>query len=529
MERPTQALQNRSNKPTENVALTDDAHATEKNARNTRGEPTAMRLVISSMQSSTHVYPFRIWLVPALLSLILSGSSAHAWQAEPAPTAAKPEAKPAPAESLPKLEQDTVPAKPARPNLVLIIADDQAWTDFGFMGHPVVKTPAIDALAAKSARFDNGYVPTSLCRASLATLLTGQYAHQHMICFNDPPRGFARDSVHPFIARAPALPRILATAGYRGFQTGKFWEGHYANAGFTDGMTVKGRHGDTGLVIGRTTMEPIAKFIDDCGETPFFVWYAPMLPHLPHNPSKEYLDQFAGKGLDPATQAYYATIKWFDDSVAALMKMLEDRKKLENTAVLFIVDNGWAVPQAGQRAAYGVKSKNSPFEGGLRTPVLLSWPGHTEAKQHEDLVSSLDVVPTLLDIAGLDYVARGLPGMSLAKVATGKSEKLPRDRLFGELYLHTATKLGDPEIDTTYRWVRRGDWKLILPTEVAARSAENPVGGDPLNRIINPTKGPFLYDVKNDPHETKNLADDPSKAGLLAELTEILRKWSADR
>jgi len=93
----------------------------------------------------------------------------------------------------------------------------------------------------------------------------------------------------------------------------------------------------------------------------------------------------------------------------------------------------------------------------------------------------------------------------------------------------TATKLGEPEIDTTYRWIRRGDWKLILPTEVAERSAVEPIGGDPQNRIINPTKGPFLYDLKNDPHETKNLADDPANAGLIAELGEALRQWTKNR
>src|SRR5262245_52798585 len=78
------------------------------------------------------------------------------------------------------------------PNVVLIIADDQGWTDFGFMGHPVIRTPHLDRLAAESAVFPNGYVPTSLCRASLATLLTGLYGHQHKICCNDPPDGVDR-------------------------------------------------------------------------------------------------------------------------------------------------------------------------------------------------------------------------------------------------------------------------------------------------------------------------------------------------
>src|SRR5262245_1461220 len=119
------------------------------------------------------------------------------------------------------------PALAAPPNVVLIIADDQGWTDFGFMGSKAVRTPHLDALARQSAVFPHGYVPTSLCRASLATLLTGQYGHQHKICCNDPPDGVDRAKMHPFIQRAPALPRLLAGAGYQSLQTGKFWEGHY--------------------------------------------------------------------------------------------------------------------------------------------------------------------------------------------------------------------------------------------------------------------------------------------------------------
>src|SRR6516162_11355566 len=101
-----------------------------------------------------------------------------------------------------------------RPNVVLMVADDQGWTDFGFMKHPSIRTPRLDRLAAESAVFPKGYVPTSLCRASLATLLTGLYPHQHRICCNDPPAGTARSALHPFIKKAPAIPRLLQKAGY---------------------------------------------------------------------------------------------------------------------------------------------------------------------------------------------------------------------------------------------------------------------------------------------------------------------------
>ena len=96
------------------------------------------------------------------------------------------------------------------------------------------------------------------------------------------PDGVARDAMFPFIKDSPAFPRLLQKAGYESFQTGKFWEGHFSNAGFTAGMTVKGRHGDDGLVIGRKTLEPIFDFVDKA-KAPWFVWYAPMMPHQPHD------------------------------------------------------------------------------------------------------------------------------------------------------------------------------------------------------------------------------------------------------
>ena len=162
------------------------------------------------------------------------------------------------------------------PNVVLIISDDQSWTDFGFMGHKTIRTPHIDRLARQSAVFPHGYVPSSLCRPSLATMVTGLYPHQHGITGNDPPRGTDRGKMLRHIQAHPTLPRWLATKGFRSLQTGKWWEGHPRLGGFTDAMTHGdpkrgGRHGDLGLKIGRTGLKPIFRFIEDCGETPFFV------------------------------------------------------------------------------------------------------------------------------------------------------------------------------------------------------------------------------------------------------------------
>jgi arylsulfatase A-like enzyme len=390
------------------------------------------------------------------------------------------------------------------PNVVLIVADDQGWTDFGFMGHKVIQTPRLDRLAAESAVFPNGYVPTSLCRASLATILTGTYAHQHKICCNDPPDGVDRAAMHPFIKQAPALPRLLGTAGYRSLQTGKFWEGHFSNAGFTAGMTTKGRHGEEGLVIGRETMQPIYDFIAADRTKPFFIWYAPMLPHEPHNPPERLLAKYAVEGRNLKLAKYYAMCAWFDDTCGKLLDYLDEQKLRDDTLVLFVVDNGW-IQETGDvrttRGNFAPKSKLSPYDGGLRTPVLIRWPGQTRAGRYEDLVSTIDLAPTILTACGVTPPA-AMPGQSLLETAAGKG-RLSRDAVFGEIYVHTAVNIETPALNLTHRWVRNGDWKLISFEEAPARAE--------------------LYNVKTDPFEERDQAS--QSADKVAELKQRINAW----
>lgn len=405
------------------------------------------------------------------------------------------------------------------PNILLIISDDQAYTDFGFMGHPIVKTPHLDKLAAESAVFPNGYVPTSLCRASLATLLTGLYGHEHCICFNDQPEGLPREAAHPFLEKAPALPRMLREAGYLSLQTGKYWEGHYERAGFTHGMTVKGRHGDDGLAIGRRTMAPILEFLDLAAaeDKPFFVWYAPMMPHDPHNAPERYEEPYRGLGLDPKVLKYYAMITWFDETVGTLMAELDRRGLRDDTLTLFVVDNGWVAPPDGERTLrFDERSKNSPFDLGLRTPIMIRFPGRVPPGRHEDLVSTIDVVPTLLEAAGLRPTP-DMTGLSLLPPARGDGP-LPRDAVFGELYLHTARELETPSVNLTFRWIRQGPWKLVAPADNPnAALEEHP------RRIRE--RGSMLFNLRDDPLEERDLADDPRHAQTLAELRRRLDQW----
>jgi len=183
----------------------------------------------------------------------------------------------------------------APPNVVYLISDDHAWTDYGYMGHPQIETPHLDRLAARSALFSRGYVPTALCRPALVTFANGLYAHQHKTTGNDPsvlpgmkqkgpgaePAAYAslREQLISHIDRSPTIADLLGEAGYLSHQSGKWWEGNFRRGGFTHGMTrgfpePGGRHGDDGLKIGREGLDPVFGFIDEATAAgkPFFLW-----------------------------------------------------------------------------------------------------------------------------------------------------------------------------------------------------------------------------------------------------------------
>ena len=135
------------------------------------------------------------------------------------------------------------------PNIVLILSDDQSYTDYSFMGHPAIETPNLDQLASESVVFRRGYVPTALCRPALMTLATGLYSHQNKTTGNNPARTAANgkhakdqnkhinELLISHIDETGALPQWLAKRGYVSHQSGKWWEGSYQRGGFTDGMT----------------------------------------------------------------------------------------------------------------------------------------------------------------------------------------------------------------------------------------------------------------------------------------------------
>jgi arylsulfatase A-like enzyme len=239
-------------------------------------------------------------------------------------------------------------AEPAKPNVILIISDDQGFADYGFMGHERIKTPNIDKMAAEGLLYTRGYV-MPVCSPSLASLLTGKLPHAHGITGNDLSGGRSKPGhrellKQQLLGNSLMLPKAVTDAGYLTFQTGKIWNVTYEDVGFTHGMTgTAGRHGDAGLDIGRKGMKPIYDFIEtaQAEKKPFFIWHAPFLPHTPHNPPAEIFNKYKGKGPTPAAEKYYAMVEWFDNTCGELDEYLEKNGLKENTVILYLADNGW--------------------------------------------------------------------------------------------------------------------------------------------------------------------------------------------
>eukprot|EP01045_Picozoa_sp_COSAG04_P026499 COSAG04_NODE_3689_length_2605_cov_1.287310_2_plen_457_part_00 len=415
-----------------------------------------------------------------------------------------------------------------QPNIVMIISDDQAWTDYSFMGHESIKTPNLDQLARQSVVFRRGYVPTALCRPSLMTMITGHYAHQHGITGNDPSPKYAplntelnktqRAELIANVDKHATLPRELAKAGYLCHQSGKWWEGSFERGGFTHGMTrgfpkKGGRHGDDGLKIGREGLSAVTDFIDMSIEKkkPFFVWYAPFLPHSPHNPPKRLLNKYTVDGRPVTIAKYYAMCDWFDETCGQLIDHLDKANVRDDTLIVYACDNGWI--QSPDSRRYAPRSKQTPYEGGIRTPIMFSWPTKMKPAMRKELCSTIDLAPTILAAAQLPQDAT-LPGLNLLPNLTSGSP-IKRKTIFGESFAHDIADINNPEASLLFRWCITDKWKLLLTYdgEVNRYQSTHP----------RTEKRPQLFDLDADPAELKNVAADHPE--LVASMAAQIENW----
>lgn len=408
------------------------------------------------------------------------------------------------------------------PNIICIISDDQGWTDYGFMGHEYIRTPNIDRLASQGLTFTRGHVTAPLCRPSLASIATGLYPHQTGIIDNGPVFKALQMERHSkewlvkekmlnqeMIANfrdLPTLMDLLREKDYLSFQSGKWWEGHYANGGFTHGMSNGnpdngGGHGDFGLRIGREGLDTLYRFIDlalDKGK-PFFVWYAPFMPHKPHNPPDSLLEKYLSLAPTPAVASYWAMCEWFDHTIGQLIGFIQERGLSENTLFVYVCDNGWVQNPDTPEISFS-RSKGTLYEMGIRTPIIFKWQGIIEPQiDTTNLVSSIDIATTLLSACEIPST-EVMQGINLLD-----AEHLnERSSIFSEYYAHG---FNNNRTSLYYRIsIITHPWKMIFT-----------------NPDYHEQEKPELYNIFKDPYELHNKADEFPE--IMMNLNEHLKNW----
>lgn len=423
----------------------------------------------------------------------------------------------------------TTEERPQRPNIILLVGDDQGYPYFGFMGADYVQTPNMDKLAKSGVLFTDAYVPDNHCRPSLATLMTSMLPidYKNEVAKLMQEKNITEDKKQEFDHHAMkhfmTLPKILEKEGYKSFQGGKWWEFNYQNGGFTHGMTkgwtkedkengekwFKDFMGGDGLELARATMEPVYEFIEESKDEPFFIWYAPELPHYPFDAPDKYYNLYKDKDMTESAKRYYANCTWFDDGVGELIRYLKEKNLYENTLIIYVNDNGWEQnPDQEFRADSlrwhngGDKGKLSIYDQSFRTPVIFSWQGKIpENVRKNTLMHSADIPATILDYLGID-IPESYFGKSYKSIINGKEEN-PRSEILGNVtQIRWEGDMMGKRVNGY--WLRNKDWFFSW------------------NATLNTKE---LYDMNKDPQNNNNLAKEkPELVEKFSKKLEIYQK-----
>lgn len=345
-----------------------------------------------------------------------------------------------------------VPDK-GKPNVIIVITDDQGMGDLACMGNPHIKTPTLDKFYADGVRFTNYHVSTT-CAPSRGSLMTGRHTNRINTYHTITGRSLLfEDEV--------ILPQILAQNGYTNGMFGKWHLGdnypfraedrgfhevvRHGGGGITQGPDYWGNdyfddtywhNGKTEKYQGYCTdvfFTEALKFIETNKDRPFFCYLATNAPHGPLNLPKEYLDKYKdNKNLTEQVQRFYGMITNIDDNFKALEKKLDDLEITDNTILIFTTDNGTASGAATFNA--GLRGqKGSEYEGGHRVPLFIRWPNGrlTGGKDIDKLVAHYDLLPTFVDLLGLNFnPVKPLDGTSLKPLLYPDGKEWPNRILY---------------------------------------------------------------------------------------------------
>ncbi len=394
----------------------------------------------------------------------------------------------------------------ARPNILLIVADDLGSTDLSIQGSDLA-TPHIDSIAQSGVRFTNGYVSCPVCSPTRAGLMTGRYQQRFGHEFNPGPEGQADDTFGLPLTETTLADR-LRSLGYSTGLVGKWHLGYKPELhplkrgfdeffGFLGGahpyvnsrLVLRGTEpaGEVGYLTDAFTREAVS-FIDRRHRQPFFLYLCYNAVHNPMQPSPSHLARFAGIA-DERRRNFAGLLSPLDDGVGKVLAKLRERKIEDNTMIFFISDNGGPTRQTTARNDPRRGQKGQVFEGGIRVPFFMQWKAKLpRGRVNDHPVIALDVHPTAVAAAGGTIPASArLDGVNLLPHATGSRTAPPHESLFWRFGPQAA--------------VRKGDWKLVW---------EN----DP----------PRLYNLAADAAESTDLAS--SQPAKMRELRETYEAWN---
>ncbi len=425
-------------------------------------------------------------------------------------------------------------AEITRPNVIVIMTDDQGAADAGCYGAKDLATPNIDALAARGVRFTQFYSAAPVCSPSRAGLLTGRYPLRAGLVGNAASQPDGKEGMP---GAQVTMAEMFKAAGYATAHFGKWHLGYTPDTmpnaqGFDHSFGHMGgcidnfshffhwagpsrhdlfRNGVEVQMPGRyfpdLMVEEAAQFIGRHRARPFFIYFAINLPHYPYQGDTKWLERF--KALPYPRNLYAAFLASCDERIGTLLKKVDDAGLRERTIVVFQSDNGHSTEErahfgGGSAGAYRGQ-KFSLFEGGLRLPAIVSWPGQLpQGEARGQLAHGCDWLPTLAELTGVKVLSPDIDGRSLAPVLRSATTPSPHD----VLHWHVGAGLRP-------QWaVRQGDWKLI-----------GNVQSTPDPALTADDKQWFLSNLAEDPGEKTNWVS--QRPEITARLRKLHTDWIA--
>lgn len=415
-------------------------------------------------------------------------------------------------------------AEPSKPNIIVILADDLGRGEYSAFGTKDIRTPNIDRLGKEGLTFDNFYANSCVCSPSRAALLTGCFPDRvgvpGVIREEDP------DSNWGYLSQSAKLfPQLLKPAGYQSAIVGKWHLGINSpntpiERGFDrfdgflgdmmDDYWTHLRHGQNFMRHNREVVTPeghatdiftdwACRYLDERSKSkePFFLYLAYNAPHDPIQPKPEWLEKVKARqpGISEKRAKLVALIEHLDEGIGKVLAKLDETGLAKNTLVVFSSDNGGVVGNEANNGPWR-SGKTHMYEGGLRVPCMVRWPGHVAPDSHTNRVALLmDILPTALEIVGQPAPAN-IDGVSFLPTLRGEAQPEPvRDLYFvwregGLLHQGDCTEA-----------LRQGDWKLVR------------------DNLFAPIE---LYNVKDDPQETTDLAN--KEKSTFRNLSVVLRR-----